>query len=277
VAWKSVRSDGSSRMSLRGHRPTILRIVGGRGIGVLRGLGLLGRITIELTSWGTILAPLPAKLALRWEETSSNSYAAFQRSTIDIVPRQLANSHGSVFMAVHLNERKASIRLESSFDNIAKVLEQRNKVILSRVGREITDVYGGLPLGRLGNDHIVTLNTMSRKVVVTVRRGRRHSHRGHGCLLRHGRLALLIGPIATDSARSQPFTVHGAQSLLCIRTFAKRNETVATRATSFHIPHNTGFRNRSERGEGLGENFVVDFVAKVPNEYMEMIASVFFV
>lgn len=68
VAWKSVRSDGSSRMSLRGHRPTILRIVGGRGIGVLRGLGLLGRITIELTSWGTILAPLPAeKSALRCE------------------------------------------------------------------------------------------------------------------------------------------------------------------------------------------------------------------
>lgn len=59
MTWKCVRSTGSCRGSLGSHRPTILWVVGRWGVGgILRGLGLLGRITIELTSRGTILAPL---------------------------------------------------------------------------------------------------------------------------------------------------------------------------------------------------------------------------
>ena len=237
MSWKSVRStDESCRRALRGHRPTSkLGIVDGGGIGsrVLRGLGLVGRITIELTSRGTILAPLQTALAhvpdhkVQRRGGVSVTYAAFQRPPVHVVSRQLAYGDRSILVAVHLDKRKAPIRLEPSLHHVTEVLKERYQIVLSGVRSQVSDVNGGLPLRSLGDDHVVALDTMCREVVVTVGSGRSHAHGGHSCLLRDRRLALLVGPVAADGARTEPFAVHGAQRLLGIGSLAEGYEAVS--------------------------------------------------
>jgi hypothetical protein len=87
----------------------------------------------------------------------------------------------------------------------------------------------------------------------------------------------LIGPIAANCTRAKPFPIHRAQSLLGILTFAERNEPIASRATCLHVPHNASFRNGTECGESLEEDFVIDFVREITNEDVEVIRGVFFV
>lgn len=104
------------------------------------------------------------------------TYAAFQGATIDIVATQLTNRHRSILMVVHLDKGKAAIRLEASFDNVAIVLEEWDQIVLGRVRRKVADVAGTLPLGSLLNNHVIALNTMSRKVMMAKGGSRRHPH-----------------------------------------------------------------------------------------------------
>lgn len=144
-------------------------------------------------------------------------------------------------MGVHLNKRKSPVSLEPSLDDVTKVLEQWNKVVLSSVRREVADVNGCLPLRGLLDNHIVALDTMGREMVVTIWSGRGHSHGSHRSLLRDRGLAFLVGPVATDCTGTKPFTIHAAQSLFGVRAFAEGNEAIATGATSLHIPHDASF------------------------------------
>lgn len=237
------------------------------------------RISIVLASRGTILTPLEILLALqRWKSAQQKgyTYAALQRSPIDVVPRKLADSHRSILMGIHLNKGKSSVSLEPSLDNITEVLEQRNKIILSSVGREIADVNSCLPLRGLLDNHIVTLDTMSREMVMAIRSSRGHSHSSHRRLLRDRGLALLVGPVATDCTGTKPFTIHATQGLFGIRALAEGNESIAAGAACLHIPHNAGFGNGPKGRESLRQNLVIDLVRKITDEDVEVVSSILF-
>lgn len=199
-----------------------------------------------------------------------STYAALQRSAVDVVAIELADGHGGILVSVHFNESKTTVRLEASLSDVAKVLEKGNKVRLGSVRGKIADIAGCLPLGCLRNNHIIALNTMSREVVVTEGSGRGHAHRSHSLLLRDRRLALLIRPVAANGTRTEPFSVHGAQSTLGVSTIAEGNEAVSTRPACLHVPHDASFRHRAKGREGLKEHFIVDFVGQVTNKDVEV-------
>lgn len=180
-------------------------------------------------------------------------------------------------MGIHLDKSKATIGLESSFHDVPEILKQRDKVILRGVRRKISDVTSSLPLRGLLNDHIKALHAVSGEVMMSIRSGRRHSHGGHLSLLRHGRLALLIGPVATDGARSKPFTIHGAQSFLSVGAFTKGNKTVSTRTTSLHVPHDASFRDGSKCRKGLQENFIVHLIGEVAHKDVKVVRCILLV
>ncbi len=205
------------------------------------------------------------------------TYAALEGTPIHVVPIKLTDGHGGVLMRVHLDEGEAAIGLEARLDDETEVLEQRHEIVLTGVGREVADVAGRLPLGRLLHHHVVALDTMGGEVVMAVRGGGGHAHGGHLGLLRHRRLSLLIGPVATDGARSQPFAVHGAERFLRIWTLAEGNKSIATRSAGLHVPHDARLRDGAERGECLEEDLVVDFVGQITDEDVEMVGRVFLV
>ena len=208
----------------------------------------------------------------------SFTHAALQRSSVDIVTGKLTDSNGGIFVSIHLDEREPAISRESGLNNVAEVLEERNNVILSRVRSEVADVASSLPSRSLSQDHLIALCTLRGKLMMTAERGRRaHSHSCHGLLLRDGRLALLIGPVAANGARAKPFSIHRAQCLFSIRAIAKSNEAVTTRATGLHVPHDTSFGDGTKGRKGLEENFIIHFVAQIPNENMVMIRGIFLV
>ena len=178
-------------------------------------------------------------------------------------------------MSVHLDKSKATVRLEAGLGDVAKVLEQWNKIVLSGVRSEVADVASGLPLRGLLNDHVVRLSALSRELVVAIRSGWSHTHGGHGLLLSEGWLSLLVGPVASNSARSEPFTVHGAQSFFGFGAVVIRNKAVATRAASLHVPHDASFRDGSKGGERLSQDFIVDLVGKISDENVEVVGGVF--
>ena len=97
---------------------------------------------------------------------------------------ELANGVCSILMSIHLDKSKATIRLETGLGNVAKVREEGHQIIRCRVGGEIADIAGRLPLRSLLNHHVVAAGPMCRKVMVTKRRSRRHAHVGHSLLLR---------------------------------------------------------------------------------------------
>lgn len=177
-------------------------------------------------------------------------------------------------MGVHLDESKAAVRLEASLGDVAEVLEQRDEIVLGGVGREVANVASGLPSGSLLNHHLVRVCALGGEAVVAERSGRGHAHLGHGLLLRVRGLALLVGPVATDGARAKPFAVHVGESLLSITTVTESDEAIATGATSLHVPHDTGLGDGAKGGEGLEQNLVVDFIAEVANEDVEVVRGV---
>lgn len=167
------------------------------------------------------------------------TYAALERTTVDVVTAQLTDSHASVLMGVHLDKGKSTISLETSLNHVTKVLEEWNEVVLSGVWSKIADVDSGLPCWSLRCDHIVACDTVSWEVVMAEGSGWSHAHRRHGLLLSDRGLSLLVGPVASNRTRSKPLAVHGAQSLLSILTLSERNETVTSGSASLHIPHDT--------------------------------------
>ena len=180
-------------------------------------------------------------------------------------------------MRVHFDKSKAAIGLKTSFQDVPEVLEQRDQVVLSGVRCQVTHVAGGLPLGSLLNNHVITLDAMSGKVVVTKGDCRGHSHGGHRLLLGDGRLTLLVGPVAPNGTRTQPFTIHRAQSLVSVLALTEGHEAVTTRASGLHIPHDTRFRDRAKGRKGLEQDLVVDFIAQISHEDVEMVRGILLV
>jgi hypothetical protein len=163
-------------------------------------------------------------------------------------------------MSVHLNESKSAVRLETCFGDITKVLEERDQIGLRSVRSQVAHVARGLPLGSLRNNHVIALDTVRWEMVVSEGSRWSHTHGGHRLLLGNGRLALLVGPIATDGARSQPLSIHGAECALSISTVSESDESVSTRPACLHIPHDASFRDRTEGREGLEKDLIIDLV-----------------
>lgn len=210
------------------------------------------------------------------QREEKQTYAALQRTAVDVVAVQLADGHGSILVRVHLNESESTVRLEASLCNIAEVLEQRNKVVLGGVGSEVADVASCLPLRSLGKDGVVGLDALSGELVVlTEGTGRGNTHLGHGLLLSERGLTLLVCPVATNSTRTQPLAVHGAESLLGFSAVTESNEAIATRAASLHVPHDASLRHATKGGESLEENLVVHFIGKIADKDVEVARSIF--
>lgn len=206
---------------------------------------------------------------------SGSTYAALERTTIDVVTVELANGHGSVLVGVHFDKGKTSVGLEARLGYVAKVLEERNQVRLRCVRRQIADVARGLPLRSLCDDHVIALNTMRREMVMAEWGSRRHAHRGHSLLLGDGGLSLLVSPVASNGSRPKPLSVHGAECAVSIRAIAEGNETVSTRPARLHVPHNASFRNGTEGGKSLQKDLVIDLIGQVADEDVEVVRCVF--
>ena len=177
-------------------------------------------------------------------------------------------------MGVHLDESKTTVGLEASLGDVAEVLEQRNEIVLGGVGGEVANVASGLPSGSLLDHHLVRVCALGREAVVAEGSGRGHAHLSHGLLLGVRGLALLVGPVATDGARAKPLAVHVGESLLSITTVTESDKAVATGAASLHVPHDTSLGDSAKGGEGLEQNLIVDFVAKVADEDVEVVRGV---
>ena len=245
--------------------PSVLWEVGGLSPWIagwwrrLWAIGLLAGLETWL-GWCLVLAPR----ALQW-------------ATVDIIATELADSHGGVLVGVHFDESKAAVRLEASLNNVTEVLEERNKIVLSGVWGKVSDVTGSLPLWSLLDDHVVALNAVGWEVMMTEWSGWSQSSGGHHLLLRDGWLALLIGPVAANGARTEPLAIHGAECLFSILALTESNESVSTGTSSLHIPHNSSFRNGAEGRESLEKNLIVDFVGKITNEDVEVVRGIFLV
>lgn len=202
------------------------------------------------------------------------TYAALQRTTVDLVAIQLADSHGSILMCVHLDKGEATVSLETGLEDISEVLEQRYEITLRGVGGEVANVAGSLPLRGLLHNHVVALDTLGREVVVTEGSGRGHAHGGHGLLLRDRRLPFLVGPVAADSTRAEPLAIHRVESLVSIGAVPESNKAVAAGATSLHVPHHASLGDRTKGREGLGQDLIIHLVAQVTNEDVEVVRGV---
>lgn len=114
-----------------------------------------------------------------------STYAALQWATIDVVAIELTDGHGRVLMSVHLDKGEPAVRLEASLGDVAKVLEERDKILLGRVWGEVADIASCLPSRSLGDDGLIGLNSSSWELVVRLGEGsgRSHAHRDHGLLL----------------------------------------------------------------------------------------------
>ena len=173
-------------------------------------------------------------------------------------------------MSVELNESEATVGLEARLHHIAEVLEQRDQVVLSRVRRQISDIARRLPPRGLVHHHVIAIDTVGREVMVAKGRRGSHAHLLHRLLLSHGRLSLLVRPVAADGTRSEPLAIHAAESLFGLRAVTEGDEAVAPGAASLHVPHDTCLRHGSKLGKGLGENLVVDLVGQITHKDVEV-------
>ena len=109
--------------------------VGGLGETTGRLREATGGLLKASTGRRTVLAPLRILLALLQVTLNSRStYAALQRTAVNLVAVELADGVGGVLVGVHLDEGKATVRLEASLGDISEVLEQRDEVVLGGVG-----------------------------------------------------------------------------------------------------------------------------------------------
>jgi hypothetical protein len=90
-------------------------------------------------------------------------------------------------------------------------------------------------------------------------------------------LGLLVRPIDSNSTRAQPFAIHGSDRLFGVGFVAEGEETVTTRFSGVHIPHDTSIGEGAEGAERLTKNLVVNLRAEITNEDMVVRGGVFLV
>ena len=100
---------------------------------------------------------------------------------------------------------------------------------------------------------------------------RRHSRRSRRTL------RLLVRPVDANGARTEPFPVHGSDSLFRVGLVTESEKAVSTGLARVHIPHNTGVGKGAKGAEGLPEDLIVDLRAEVADKNVEMVAGVLLV
>jgi len=180
-----------------------------------------------------------------------------------------------MFMRIELDKSKATVGLHTNFGKIADGLKERDEVRLGAIWDEIADIDRRVIRWRLLYDRFVrqrsTLEVDGGRSVASPTRTRR----------RHGTnsttLGLLVGPIDTDSTRTEPFTVHGRNGLLSISLIPECKEPISTRLSRVHVPHDTGIGHGAKGTKGFGQYVVVDLGAKITDEDMVVAGRVFLV
>jgi len=198
------------------------------------------------------------------------TYTALERTTVDVVAIHVANGHGCVVMRVHFDECEPAVCLESRFDHKAKVLEQGNHVVGRRVRGQIANIAGGLPRGGLADHDIVRVRAVRWELVMAERRRGCHAHGLHRLLLSDRGLTLLVSPVAANRSRAEPFSIHRAERLFGVWPIPEGNKAVTTRAASFHVPHDTSFRDSSKGRKSLQQDLVVYFVGQIADKDVEV-------
>jgi hypothetical protein len=198
------------------------------------------------------------------------------RASVDHLSLQLNDSQCSVLVSVELDEGEPAIGLHAYFGKIANGLEQRDKVSLRAIRNKVADVDSGVVLRSLLDDGVVRkraaleINGSRSASATTGARGR--SSGSCRCTLR-----LLVGPVDTDGARSEPLAVHGGDGLLSIGLVPKCEEAITAGLARVHVPHHASVGHGAESAESFGENLIIDFGAEISNENVVVTGGVFLV
>ena len=80
-------------------------------------LGQIGRLE------GGPCPTIELELASHMTPASTITYAAFERTAINVTATQLADSHSRVLMSVHLDESEAAVRLKARLGHISEILK----------------------------------------------------------------------------------------------------------------------------------------------------------
>jgi len=154
-------------------------------------------------------------------------------------------------------------------------LEERDEIGLGGVRSEVSDVDSGVVSGSLLDYGLVREGTTGE--TNWGRNADASGGTGGSGSYGRGALGLLICPVDSNGTRAQPFAVHGSDCLFGISLVAKGEETVATRFSRVHVPHDTGIGEGTKGAECLGKDLIVNLRAEITNEDMVMCGGVLLV
>ena len=175
-----------------------------------------------------------------------------------------------MLVRIQLYKGESAVRLHADFRQVTDGLEEGDKVCLGAVRDKVADVDGAVVCGSLLNDGLVRERT-----ALEVDGGRGAASTSTASSRRgRGTLGLLVRPVDTNSTRAKPLAVHRRDSLLSVCLVPECEEAIATRFTRVHVPHHPSVRKGSEGTEGLTEDLIVDFGAKVADKDVVVVARV---
>ena len=151
-------------------------------------------------------------------------------------------------------------------------MEEGNEIRLGGVWGEVSDVDGGVVRRGLLDYGLVGNGTAGK-----IDRGRNSDGCGGTAwcgAYGWAALSLLICPIDSDGTRAEPLAVHGGNCLLSVGLVAEGEETVTTRFSRIHIPHDSGVGEGTKGTECLGKNLIVNLRTEIANEDMEVRSGV---
>ena len=154
-------------------------------------------------------------------------------------------------------------------------MEKWDEIGLGGVWSKVSDVDGTVVRGGLLDYGLVGKGATGK-----IDRGRNADAcgwTGGGDSHRRGALGLLVRPVDSNSARAEPFAIHRSDCLFGIGLVAEGEETVTTRFSGVHVPHDTGIRKGPEGAECLREDLVVNFGAEITNEDMVVCGGILLV
>ena len=154
-------------------------------------------------------------------------------------------------------------------------MEERDEIGLGGVRSEVSDVDGAVVRRGLLDHGLVGKG--ATRVVDRGRNADAGGRAGGGGSYGRGALGLLVRPIDSNGTRAQPLAVHRSNRLFGVGLVAEGEETVTTRFSGVHIPHDTGIGESAEGAECLTKNLVVDLGAEITNEDMVVCGGVFLV